>query len=58
MKKKYRFRILTSDRRIRFAGTDKPSWLTLEQAKELVDYSKGEMIYEYNDQGERLWEIL
>lgn len=54
----YRHRILTKDYRIKYAGTDMPSWLSLEKARELVDYSKGEMIYLFDDCGERLWEVL
>ena len=44
-----KYRILTEDRRIKFIGTEKGSWFTLDRAKELVDQSKGEMIYEYNE---------
>jgi hypothetical protein len=53
-----RYRIITADQKIKFAGTDRPSWLTLEQAKSEIDYSKGEMIYEYDKSGNRLWEVL
>jgi hypothetical protein len=52
------YRILTADYKIKFTGTDNPSWFTIEAAKSLVDYSKGEKIYEYNSKGERMWEIL
>lgn len=56
---KANYRILKSDRTIKFTGgTEEGSWFTLERAKELVDYSNGEMIYEYDDNGNRLWEIL
>jgi hypothetical protein len=34
------------------------SWFTLEKAKELVNYSNGEMIYEYDYNGEQLWEVF
>jgi len=41
------FRIVKADMTIKFAGTgEDSSFRTLEAAKKLVDYSKGEMIYE------------
>jgi hypothetical protein len=53
------YRILTANRRIKYAGTDKPSFLSLEQAKKLVNYKKGEMIYQWDIKNqEPLWEIL
>lgn len=52
------FRILTADRRIKYAGTDQPSWMNFETAKRLVDYTAGEMIYEYNADLLPLWERL
>lgn len=55
---KAKFRILTADRRIKFTGTATGSWFTLEGAKNLVDYNKGESIYEYDTNGDRLWEVL
>lgn len=56
---KAKYRILRADRTIKFTGgTETGSWFTLERAKELVDYSAGEMIYEYDRDGNRLGEIL
>jgi hypothetical protein len=52
------YRIIKSNGRIKYAGTDDPSWLTLEMAKKLVSYSDGEMIYEFDKNGNPLWEIL
>lgn len=54
----YNFRILTKDRRIKYAGTDTESWMTLETAKKLVNYKEGEGIFEFNNKGEILWEVL
>lgn len=51
------YHILDSNGRIMYTGGN--SWMTLEQAKKLVDYSKGEMIYQYSDDYMyRLWEVL
>jgi hypothetical protein len=47
MKTAAKYRILTADRRLKYAGTDTGSWFTLEKARQLVNYSAGEMIYEY-----------
>jgi hypothetical protein len=55
---KAKYRIITSDQKIKYAGTDEPSWLTLEDAKTKVDISAGEMIYEFDKNGNRLYEIL
>ena len=44
-KMKAKYRIVTSDRRIKFVGTDMPSWFTLDQAREIVSVENGEMIY-------------
>ena len=57
-KGKYIYRIVKQDRKIKYAGTDKPSWLSLEMAKDLVDYDKGEAIYEFNAGGDPLWEVF
>lgn len=54
----YRYRILTAEGKIKFTGTNFGSWFTLEKAKQLCNYQAGEMIYEYNHQGEKLWEVL
>jgi phage terminase small subunit len=50
------FRILKPDGKIKFAGTGEDSWFKLDKARKLVDYSKGEMIYEYNTEGRRISE--
>lgn len=51
------YRIHSSDNRIMYTGGN--SWMTLETAKELVDHSKGEMIYQWSDDYMNpLWEIL
>lgn len=56
---KVNYRILRADRTVKFTGgTETGSWFTLERAKELVDYSAGEMIYEYDKDGNRMGEIL
>ena len=55
---KARYRIRKSNGNIKYAGTDYPSWFTLEKARELVNYSNGEMIYEYDNFGDELWEVF
>ena len=52
------YRILDRNGLVMYTGTDLGSWFTLEQAKELVNRDKGEMIYEFDFNGNRLWEIL
>ena len=53
------YRILTADRRIKYAGTGHDSWFDLDTARKLVDYSKGEGIYYFHpSSAEPLWEIL
>lgn len=52
------YRILTSDYRVKYVGTNIGSWFTLGKAKELVNYENGEMIYQYTKLGERLCEVL
>ena len=53
-----KYRIITKEQKIKFAGTGENSWFTLMAAKLKVDYSKGEMIYEYDKEGNRLFEVL
>lgn len=53
-----KYRIFTKDRKIKFAGTGHDSWFTLEKAKKLCDRSKGEMVYEFNKNGDPMWEVL
>ena len=55
---KAQYRILTADGRIKFTGTEVGSWFTIEKARELINYSNGEMIYEYDNNGNRLYEIF
>jgi DNA polymerase III sliding clamp (beta) subunit (PCNA family) len=56
---KARYRIIDSNGRVKYTGgTEMGSWFTLEKAKELVNYSNGEMIYEYDNNGDRLYEVF
>jgi len=56
---KHRYRIIRADGRIKFAGTDNPSWFNdLEKARKLCDTTKNESIYEYDYEGRQLWEVL
>jgi DNA polymerase III sliding clamp (beta) subunit (PCNA family)/GNAT superfamily N-acetyltransferase len=55
---KARYRIIDSNGKIKYTGTEMGSWFTLEKAKELVNYSNGEMIYEYDYNGDRLYEVF
>lgn len=52
-----RFRIENTDGRLFRAGTGLDSWFTLEKARELCDYNKGQRIVE-SDGVNILWEIL
>jgi hypothetical protein len=54
---KTKYRILKLDDTFLNAGTDLPSWFTIEQAYELVDYTTGEIIVEH-DGINILWEVL
>jgi len=57
MENKAVYRILTSDHRIKYAGTDNPSWFTLEKAREIV--RPNEMIYQYCMKTMKpMWEVL
>jgi len=60
MKSSYHYRILSADGKIKYAGMDEraESWLCLEDARQLVNYDKNEMIYEYNEDLERLYEVF
>jgi len=56
---KARYRIIDSNGRVKYTGgTEMGSWFTLDKAKKLVNYSNGEMIYEYDYNGEQLWEVF
>ena len=51
------YRIIDADNRIMYTGGN--SWMTLDEAKKLVNRQAGEMIYEYTpDYQQRLWEVL
>ena len=52
------YRILTAEGKVKFTGTEMGSWFTLENARNLVNYSEGEMIYQYDNNGERLFEVF
>lgn len=54
---KLRYRIRKADGRFLNAGTGEDSWFTLEKARELVNYEKGETIVEH-DGVNVLWEIF
>ena len=54
---KYKYRIRKADGKFKNAGTDEPSWFTLERAREIVNYSEGEQIVEH-DGVNILWEIF
>ncbi len=53
------YRIYKQDDRIKFAGTDKPSFFnSLRKAVEECDFEAGEKVYEYCTQSQsRLWEM-
>ena len=51
------YRIQNQDGTFLNAGTDKGSWLTLEQARKLVNYDAGQRIVEH-DGLQILWEIF
>jgi DNA polymerase III sliding clamp (beta) subunit (PCNA family) len=55
---KFRYRILDSNGRLKYTGTEMGSWFNLEKAKQLVNPSNGEMIYEYDYDGNKLWEVF
>lgn len=52
-----KFRIRTASGRFVGAGTDKPSWFSLDDARALVNYDEGEQIVEH-DGVNVLWEIF
>ena len=55
--KPLKFRIQNSDRTFFNAGTGKNSWFTLDKARSLVNYNKGQRIVE-SDGVNILWEVL
>lgn len=57
IKDKTRYRIIKENGKILNARTDSPSWFTLEKAREIVNYEKGQMIYEH-DGVNLLWEVF
>jgi len=52
-----KYRIKTKEGKYLNAGTGKPSWFTLEQARQTVNYEQGQKIVE-NDGMNDLWEVL
>ena len=59
MKDKRKYKILNSDLKVQYTGTIKGSWFTLKEARRIVDYDKGEMIYEYSGGfTDRLWQVF
>lgn len=54
---KAKYRIQNSDGTFLNAGTDKPSWFTLENARKTVNYEIGQKIVEH-DGVNILWEVL
>jgi hypothetical protein len=53
-----RYKIMNKhDRTFLNSGTDKPSWFSLEDARKIVDYDKGQIVVEHNGQ-DVLWEVL
>jgi hypothetical protein len=52
-----KYRIQNKDGTIYNAGTGKDSWFTLDEARKIVDYDKGQRIVESNG-AYILWEIL
>jgi hypothetical protein len=52
------YRIVKHDGAFLGAGRDDmPSWFTLEKAREIVDYSKGEKIVQHDGMN-IIWEVL
>lgn len=52
------YKIIKANGNLKYAGTDMPSWLTLEQAQKLCDYANGEKIFEYDKHyQQKLWEV-
>lgn len=50
------YRILNAEMKVMYVGGN--SWLTIDDAKKLVNYELGEAIYEYDMKTmERLWEV-
>jgi len=53
----FKYRIRNADQTFLNAGTGLDSWFTLEQARQIVDYAKGQQIVE-SDGVNILWEIF
>lgn len=49
-------RITTAQGKIKFAGTGHDSWFTLPQAR--LKTEEGDRIFQYNKEGQQLWEIF
>ena len=52
----YNYRILDANGMIKFTGTNLGSWFNLETARELKQ--DGDSIYEYDNNGNQLWETF
>lgn len=52
-----KYRIQTKDGKFLNAGTGLDSWFTLDKARKLVDYNKGQRIIE-SDGVNILWEVF
>ena len=52
----YNYRILDANGMIKFTGTNLGSWFNLETARELIQ--DGDSIYEYDNNGNQLWETF
>ena len=53
----YKYKVYRSNGTVVNAGTNKPSWFTLDQARKLVENGDGERIYEH-DGVRKLWETF
>lgn len=56
-KDKVKYRIQNADGTMLNAGTDAPSWFSLEDAREIVNRETGQRIIESNG-GRILWEVF
>ena len=52
----YNYRILDAKGMIKYAGTNLGSWFNLETARKLRQ--DGDSIYEYDNNGNQLWETF
>lgn len=53
------YRILDKNYNVKYTGTNTGSWFSLEDAKNLVNYSNGEKVYQYDmNTMRRIGEVL